>query len=621
MNMQLLEDYDYVYDMKINHGHTDKTLAKLFDIAISTLQRRTSQHKITRIKPALDLSLLDNYDYVYDLKINQNYTVEAMSELFNVSTSKIKNLTSKHKISTKKLPRSLRLDKLDTTKSILEYSVNTITKSEELSNRLKELTSLLDDYPDVMNSHRYHLLKNNITKIPKCKGCNNKASLNFHTHSKVFYQFCSHLCNSSQTKIDNNIEKILTKEWLYQKRIVENLSYEAIGELAGISFQVIKKRLEQYGINLLNRTWVENKTLEEIKLITDKRKNNIQLKMYGEDVTNKLNNKDYLYEEYVTKRKSALKISKELKIKNTVVRAKLKEFGIDDFNRRYFNSVSDEEIEMYNFIKEHSPSAISGWRKVYKSMELDAFIPELNIGFEYNGCYAHSEARKNKNYHKNKLEYFNNLGIRVVQIWSDDWKYHNNKVKDMILTRLNVIKKTIHARKCVVKEINHQEFSNFLISNHSLSGVNCRLRYGLFNKDKLVSVMGFKSRSIKDKRQGYDLVRFSTLDVHGSFSKLLKHFRNLFPSYDIYSIADLEIVDKNNNVYLSNGFKFEYDIAVDYQYYNYRSGLREDKRKWRKKTFKNLGLDITNKTEHELALEYRLLRCYDSGKIMYKLPA
>lgn len=619
MNIELLENYDFVYDMKVNQGHTDITLANLFNISRSTLQRRTSKHKIPQINPKLNLELLEDYDYVYDMKANHNHTSESLGKLFGVSEATVKRRISKHKINTVGSHKTLRLDKLDTTKSILEYSINTITKSEELSKRLKDETSTLDVYPDVMNRHRYYFLKNNLTEIPKCKRCSNITSLNMHTHSKVFYQFCSHLCNSKQSYIDPQINQLLTKEWLYQKRIVENLSFESIAELVGVSYQVITKRLKDFNIDTTPRDWTFNRTQENIKFITDNRTKSVLFKYYGDELYNKLQDRDYFVEEYITKRKSALKISKQLGICDNTVRSILSNFGIGDFNRRYFNSVSDEELDLYEFIKKHKPSAISGYRIVYKSLELDVYIPELNLGFEYNGCYPHSEARKSKTYHESKVEYFNNKGIRVVQIWSDDWIFHNEKVKNMILTRLGVIKKTIHARKCYIKEINHQDYINFLIKNHSLSGNNCSIRYGMFYNDGLVSVMGFKKTAKNISKVGYDLVRFSTLDVHGSFSKLLKHFRSLYPNDVIYSIADLEIVDKNNNVYLSNGFVYDYKIPVDYQYYNQKTKMRENKFKWRKKEFTKLGLDITNKTERELALEYKLLRCYDSGKIMYKL--
>lgn len=52
-----------------------------------------------------------------------------------------------------------------------------------------------------------------------------------------------------------------------------------------------------------------------------------------------------------------------------------------------------------------------------KMYEIDIFIPELNIGFEYNGIYWHSTLKKSNDYHKKKQEFFKTLGIDVYFLW------------------------------------------------------------------------------------------------------------------------------------------------------------------------------------------------------------
>ena len=49
-------------------------------------------------------------------------------------------------------------------------------------------------------------------------------------------------------------------------------------------------------------------------------------------------------------------------------------------------------------------------------MEIDIYIPDLKIGFEFNGLYWHSELFKDKDFHKNKSEFFSKREIRVVHI-------------------------------------------------------------------------------------------------------------------------------------------------------------------------------------------------------------
>jgi len=72
-------------------------------------------------------------------------------------------------------------------------------------------------------------------------------------------------------------------------------------------------------------------------------------------------------------------------------------------------------------------------------------------------------------------------------------------------------------------------------------------------------------------------------------------------------------------VYINNGFEEEYEIPVDYMYLNKSNNIIDHKSLWKKESFRKLGIDIGGKTEKQLASEYGLLRCYDCGKIMYRL--
>jgi hypothetical protein len=347
---------------------------------------------------------------------------------------------------------------------------------------------------------------------------------------------------------------------------------------------------------------------------------NSQLNAYGELICEKINDTEWLYSQYWVEGKSALKISNELNIDSTSFRNILKNKNIvKEFNRTYWSHKSNPEIEIYEFIKLYKPSAINSYRLKPTSKELDVFIPELNIGFEYNGGYHHNESRMEKEYHKNKMDYWNNLGIRVVQIWSDDWENKKDLIKTMILYRLGVVKKKIHARKCKVAEVSTKDYRLFLNNNHILGADNPSIRLGLYNGGELVSVMGLKKipKNVK-KRVGMDLTRFSTLQVHGSFSKLLMHFRKT-NNFTINSIADLEIVDRYNNVYLKNGFVEDFVYELEYSYYNNKTKLITHKFSYRKIKFKSRGYNIEGKTEKMLAKDSELLKCWDSGKVNYIL--
>jgi len=63
------------------------------------------------------------------------------------------------------------------------------------------------------------------------------------------------------------------------------------------------------------------------------------------------------------------------------------------------NKVSFSESILFEFIKSiFNGEIIQSWRD---GLEIDIYLPELKLGFEFNGLYWHSDDRKDKNYHSN----------------------------------------------------------------------------------------------------------------------------------------------------------------------------------------------------------------------------
>lgn len=382
--------------------------------------------------------------------------------------------------------------------------------------------------------------------------------------------------------------------------------------------------IENYGVeHNMQIPEVAKKSGEAIRLSRSLRSDNEKLereKSYRQtrmpDTYHLVEDRDWLFDQYVTQENSVISISRKFDISEGAVKNAILRHEIPYTpEREYANFVSGEEQDYYDFIKSIRPDAVQSFRNGY---ELDVFIPELNLGFEYNGCYYHSEAYKNKLYHQNKVEHFHRHGIRLVQIWSDSWLYNQDRTKNFIKNIL-APGKTIGARKCAVSEIDTTKYNTFLNEMHMQGSSGASVRYGLFSDGELLSVMGFKKVATNESKGGYELCRFANKNVVGGFSKLLKEFIRNFPNVSVYSFADLETVNPINNVYIKNGFVEVDRIPTDYKYYNPRSKVREHKFGWRKSSFEKLGYDIEGKTEVELALEAGLLKCWDSGKIVYEL--
>jgi len=401
-----------------------------------------------------------------------------------------------------------------------------------------------------------------------------------------------------------------TKEaWADSGRKTKRIEKRVATNLAKYGVEHTSQRAEQRIIsgNAIAKTWHQRPIEEKNAIVEKYRKSRLNDVAYTTLISREL-----LEELCVIKRMSAIAISKQLNCAESAVA-----YAIDKHELEYrpIQQRSSLECELYNYIKSIDCRAIQSY---WDKKEIDIFIPELNLGFEFNGVYWHSEANRTSNYHSEKIQYFYDRDIRYIQIWEDDWVNNQEVVKKFIK---NIIGQNtqIGARKTKVVEISQSEFSNFMDENHLQGTTTAGIRFGLLHDNNIVAAMGFKEVAVNVSTIGKtaELVRFANINVTGAFTKLLKHFERTFDYEYIKSFADLEIVDKRSNVYSQNGFVLEDVIRPDYKYYNYRTGRREHKFGYRKSTFHKLGFDITNKTERELALEYGLLRCYDSGKIKY----
>lgn len=276
------------------------------------------------------------------------------------------------------------------------------------------------------------------------------------------------------------------------------------------------------------------------------------------------------------------------------------------------NRVSERELEVYNYIRSLLPTnieVINSYRiPENKRIEIDIFIPSLNIGFEFNGLYWHSEVMKTKQYHLDKTNTANSYGIKLFHIWEDDFIYKKNILYSIIKNKLGIIENKIQGRKCIIKEVNANDCKVFLDSNHIQGNCQSGIRLGLYDiNDELVSVMTFGVRYI-NKSKSYELLRFSNKINHivnGAASKLFNHFiknyRHIVTELDlneIISYADLAMF--NGNLYKTLGFVFKQHTGLNYWWVI--GDVRYHRFNFNKRKLVSMGYDI-NKTEDQIMVE------------------
>jgi hypothetical protein len=185
------------------------------------------------------------------------------------------------------------------------------------------------------------------------------------------------------------------------------------------------------------------------------------------------------------------KCNKNYKIEKSLFsnRIKIKTILCTECNPINSFSNSGMELQLLDFIKEkYEGEIILNSRKIIYPYEIDIYLPEEKIAFEFNGLWWHNELYKPKDYHKKKSDLCEEKDIKLLHIWEDDWRDKQNIVKQIISNILN--KKTKIKIEFEIKEVkDYEEIKNFLQENSINEFIECPINIGLFRDKELISLM------------------------------------------------------------------------------------------------------------------------------------
>lgn len=257
-----------------------------------------------------------------------------------------------------------------------------------------------------------------------------------------------------------------------------------------------------------------------------------------------------------------------------------KHFNELEIKYKRYTSTSLGEKDVLEFIKSiYSGEIKENCKNIIDHAEIDIFIPEFNLGIEFNGIYWHQSfyekindkfiysSGKEPSYHQKKSLKAREKGIRLIHIWEDQWKDPRLQdiIKGILKAALHVsTEKRIPARKCVIKELNSKEYKEFCDKYHTQLSRSAEIKLGLFYKDKLVQVASFSKYRALNKKKGtidydYEFVRgcesFNNSLVTGGVSKLLSYFIKNYNPKSILCYSDLNFF--NGIGYEKTGFKLE----------------------------------------------------------------
>lgn len=282
---------------------------------------------------------------------------------------------------------------------------------------------------------------------------------------------------------------------------------------------------------------------------------------------------------------------------------------------------SRPEMEMVDFIKSiYHGEVLSNCKKLIYPLEVDCYVPAKKLAFEFDGLFYHSESsgQKSKFYHLAKTTNCEAKGVQLIHIFGDEWENKKAIVKSRIANALGSFDQILHARKCIVTELDHATSKLFQEANHIQGAVTSSVNLGLYFGDDLVALMTF-GKSRFSKKYEWEMLRFCCkLGYHipGAASKLLKHFERNYRPKTIVSYADRRW--SQGKLYQALGFKLDHLSEPNYWYLTPKTLVRCSRIQFQKSKLKDMipAFDPT-KTEVENMLAAGYDRIFDCGNLVF----
>jgi len=488
----------------------------------------------------------------------------------------------------------------------------------------------VQSYPvgSVFTEKLYNFVHGN-TEIKTCEVCNTNKVKWQGNLKKAYYLTCSAKCFPKHPQYQKNYANAINEKYgvsnVAKSEIVQRTIKETLVKRYGVdsifktekSKDALKKNsLEKYGVEHHLKSPEVHRAIKNtyFKNLWDVKRSFI------EKFAQPLFNIDEFKSVYETRAWECVKCRKEFD--DTLCHGYPRCPRCERMNGR-----SNQEREVYEFIcslVDESLVQISKHILVdgKKRRQLDIFIPHLNLGIEFNGIYWHSiNAGTDKNYHVDKLNMATKQGIRLIQIFEDEWQHKKELIQSRLLNVLNITKQTFYARKCTVREITSRDAMLFFEANHLQGNARATVYLGLFHDNKLVSAMSF-GRPRFNKKITWELIRFTSIinaNVVGGASKLFTHFLKVIAKQGDTIVSYCNRCWGEGNVYKQLGFKFIKSTAPAIWYSNKKQMKRMSRVLFQKHKLKQLLENFDpNLTEQKNMIMNGYLAIPDCGNNVYE---
>lgn len=267
---------------------------------------------------------------------------------------------------------------------------------------------------------------------------------------------------------------------------------------------------------------------------------------------------------------------------------------------------SKPQLDLYSFVKEICPDAISSDSSTISPLHLDVHVPSKKFAMEYNGLYWHSEpAGKGPTYHQNKTNKCIAQGISLLHVYADDWRDHRPIIESMIRHRLGLTSKRVYARSCSIVQVSTERRRAFFERCHLDGDVASKITFGLEVDGCLVAALSIRRPFHAKWKNCAEIARFATelnTVVIGGLSRLVKivvTWARQNGYHQLLSYVDGRVGEGTG--YISAGFKKAGSTSPAFWWTDYYNRFNRFKYRARKEQ----GL-----TEQQVAAEAGVVRIY-----------
>jgi hypothetical protein len=281
---------------------------------------------------------------------------------------------------------------------------------------------------------------------------------------------------------------------------------------------------------------------------------------------------------------------------------------------------SQGQQELHDFVKTLGFDDIQiSTRRLIPPLEIDIWIPSKKIAIEYNGLYWHGETRNGleaRNDCLRKVPALNKLGIRLVTVFEDEWKYRGDATRAYLQAILGKQKRVGARTLKVIKD--HPGAKDFL-DRWPLQGYVRGESWSLVDGPAIVAVAVFgrqdASRGAFKGEKLWELLRYCSGDVgvSGGCSRLISAWKLDHPDvHQLVSYSDNRW--SKGGLYETVGFEKVSNGRPSYWYYK-GGGPRKHRFNYTKRQALKLAGENTDpsQTEWQIMRSMKWDRIWDAG--------